>query len=363
MRYLLAVLVVLASCGSDETRTHGGAVGTPSGGEPDLVPVFTTFASASDGLAVPRDLEFHPDRPGELWIVNRAIDGTVILFNAGTPQQSSRKIVDAYGDHFMEEVSSMAFGARNTFATCQESQNTYNHHAPANNFMGPALWPADLSIYGKVNQSHQGLLGSHIDMLHESPLCMGIAHHKDNAFWVFDGLNGGVVYYDFAVPHGPGEDDHADGIVRRYRDVRVTRAADVPSHLVLDHATGWLYIVDTGAARVLRLDTKTGSKTRALPSLMEPLREYSEYGNATVETFVGAGLQQPSGVALAAGKLLVSDHATGEIVSFDLESGAELGRLATGAAGIMGLTVDPQGRVWFVDAEADQVVRIDYREE
>ena len=58
--------------------------------------------------------------------------------------------------------------------------------------------------------------GSHIDMLHESPLGMGIAHDSGNSYWYFDGYYGHLVYYDFKEDHDIGMDDHSDGVVRRY---------------------------------------------------------------------------------------------------------------------------------------------------
>ena len=58
------------------------------------------------------------------------------------------------------------------------------------------------------------------------------------------------------------------------------------------------------------------------------------------------------------GRLFVGDHQSGTIVVFDL-AGAELARLETGASELMGLTIGPQGRLWYVDGGADQLVRVD----
>jgi len=210
-------------------------------------------------------------------------------------------------------------------------------------------------------------LGSHIDMLHQSPLCMGIEHEQGNAYWVADGTAGHLVRYDFAVDHGPGWDDHSDGIVRRFPQAAVERVADVPSHLVLDDASGWLYAADTGRGRVIRLDVASGRMAQRLPLRNEPLAEFSRWDDATVEVFA-SGLRRPSGIALvrdgdggegSGGRLFVGDHATGEIVAFDLASGDELGRLRTGARGLAGLEVGPDGRLYFVDLAADQLVRVD----
>jgi sugar lactone lactonase YvrE len=267
--------------------------------------------------------------------------------------------VDAFANHFMEEVSSMAFGAADTFGTCQESRNTYDDRAPPNDHMGPSLWPADLDIYASVNQDHGGPLGgSHLDMLHQSPLCMGIAHDRANVYWVFDGLHGDIVRYDFQVDHGPGYSDHSDGIVRRFRNTDVRRVAGVPSHLELDDASGLLYIADTGNGRVLRMDTRTGHSAYALMPWAEPLEEYTAWEGETVET-LATGFDAPSGIALHEGRLFVSDAGTGEIVALDASAGGELGRIDTGGRGIFGLTVGPDGKLYFVNGVDDVVVRVD----
>ncbi len=318
----------------------------------------TTISTPQDGLATPRALAFHPDRPDELWTWNRATDGTVIYFAPGTRSQRVDARVDAYGDHFMEEVSGAAFGAANTFATCHESRNTYNNTRPPNDFMGPALWPADLAIYARVHQNDQ-LLGSHLDMLHGSPMCMGIAHLQGNQYFVFDGDAGSLTFYDFQRDHGPGYEDHSDGIIRRYPEVRLTRKANVPGHMVVDADRAWLYIADTGAARVVRFDVRTGARSRTLPLVSEPLAEYSEMMGATTEVFASQGLREPSGLALANGRLFVSDHASGEIIAFEVASKRELARVATGAQGLMGLTFGPDGKLYYVDAAANAVVRVD----
>src|SRR5690606_3474583 len=106
--------------------------------------------------------------------------------------------------------------------------------AAANDFMGPTLWSADLDIYAQTNPAAVDFLGfdlgSHLDMLHESPLCMGIAWVSDNVYFTFDGLTGSISRYDFVEDHGAGFDDHSDGIVERFVDAGVSRVEGVPSH-------------------------------------------------------------------------------------------------------------------------------------
>ncbi|MCA9573643.1 MAG: hypothetical protein KC656_37670, partial [Myxococcales bacterium] len=183
------------------------------------------------------------------WTFNTTIHGAVIYFDPGTEAQTAEVRVDAYGEHFMAFVSSVAFADNGNFATCQESRDEWNVGPQApDDFMGPTLWSADLDVFAMVGQAFPpgAQEGSHLDMLHQSPLCMGIAHEQGNAFWAIDGLAGDVLRYDCVNDHGPGGGDHSDGVIRRYMDVTVTREANIVSHMEYDHATGMLYIADTG---------------------------------------------------------------------------------------------------------------------
>jgi outer membrane protein assembly factor BamB len=263
----------------------------------------------------------------------------------------------------MEEVSAIGFGDPDTtvddhpistFATCQESRNTYNDTEPANDFMGPALWPGDLDLFAAVNQI-DGTLGSHIDMLHQSPLCMGIAHEGANRYWVFDGSNERLTWYDFQVPHGYGGDDHSDGKVRRYEDVILRRVPDVPGHLEVA-VDGTIFVADTGNGRVLHVDPAPAVETDPLVQFVEPLAEFAEYRGAVVDELV-TGLTEPSGLLLSGSRLFVSDHATGEILAFDAATGDPLGSVDVGA-GVMGLAIGPDGRIWFTNGDTDEMGRI-----
>jgi hypothetical protein len=330
--------------------------------DPDSV-ALRVLGTEDDGLDVPRDLAFNPEEPGELWTVNRDDDSVVIFREAGTEDQESEHIVDPYAFHFMEEPSSIAFGAPGTFATCQESDNTYNHSSPANDFMGPALWSSDPDIFGISNGTQAGGcnlgLGSHIDMLHESPFCMGIEWEDDNVYWVFDGAHSAIVRYDFHTDHGVGCDDHSDGEVARYVQGEVDRKEDVPSHLALDRQTGFLYVADTGNSRVAVLDTSSGEEGDGLqPS--EPGVDYYRMEDAEMWTLFDGddwNVDDPSGLVLHDGLLFVSDHDNGNILAFNLD-GDLVDWLETGRDGVMGLEFSPDGELWFVDAEEDELVRV-----
>lgn len=332
----------------------------------------TVIAKVNDGLETPYDLDFHPDakRPFELWVLNRGtsyMGSTVTLYNAGTPQQKANYLQDSYNGHFMTYPSAIAFGDNGNFATTQEILNTSG--GPGTSvFMGPTLWSSDTAIYARVNQEHNGgPLGSHLDMLHQSPFAMGVASDTGNVYWVFDGYRGNICRYDFGEPHEPGGEDHSDGRVWRYPEVTVTRKTDMPAHMVLDKKTGMLYIVDSGARRILRLNTKSGTVLRdgvQYSSQEEELAEYKEMSEAEWTVFIdkntGGSLNQPCGIAHADGRLLVSDNATGNIIIYDItsENPLEIGRIQA-QPGIMGITIGPDNRIWYVLPNSNEVVRID----
>jgi hypothetical protein len=346
---------------SGELDSSAGSESTGGFGDvPEFGATLTVIATVDDGLNIPRDLEFAPDHPDQLWTANAAIHGAVILFDPGTAEQTAEVRVDAYGQHFMAFVSSFAFGEDNFFSSCQESRDEWNVGPQRpDDFMGPSLWTADLDIFAMVNQAFppDPLEGSHLDMLHQSPLCMGIAHDQGNAYWTFDGSGGHIVYYDFMQDHGPGGSSHVDGVIRRYLNAVVTRVPEIPGHMVLDPDSRRLYIADTGTGRVMWLDTESGASNGDLANNWDGATEYTGWDGATFEPLV-EGLGQPSGLALHDGRVFVSDHQSAEIIAFDLD-GTELGRMPTDAVGLMGITIGPDGKLYYADGFGNEIVRVD----
>ncbi len=327
-------------------------------------PTLTLVADDDEDLLVPRDLDFHPDRTrNELWVINKDVEqsggSTVRFFNPGEPGMDFLWQRDPNAWHFMSLPTAIAMGDNGNFST---SPGVYDaNHNGGTPFTGPTLWSADPAIYA---QPVFGPLGSHLDMLHVNPNSQGIAHEQWNRFWVVDGYVGDIVMNDFREDHTPGMDYHGDALIRRYADFTITRDPNdhVVSHNVFDKATGWLYVVDHGGQRVLRMDTRTGT-VGGTPTLgpWESYVEYTMVTGYTWEAIITEGLVQPAGIDIIGDHLLVSDHATGDIVIYD-KSGAtvvELGRINTGAAGIMGIKVGPDGRIWYVNATTHALVRID----
>ncbi len=325
---------------------------------------YTNIVTSADQVSDPRDLDFKPFT-NELWVVNKgASDGgsMVIVHNAGLPGQAAEYRKDTHSSHFMRMPSALAFSDNGEWSAVSEIQNT-NTSSPT--FMGPALWLGDLNIFATVFQNDwlSGYpLGSHIDMLHQSPYAMGIAADSAKVFWVMDGYNGNICRYDFVQDHGPGYDNHSAGKIWRYIDVPVTRVPDVPSHMVLDKIGGWLYFIDGGNKQVKRMNVNSGTITGNLTvpgTANETLGSYKKVEGAVVE-IVDTWTTQPCGIDYTMGRLIVSDHDNGDIRIYDVTgTPALLGTIPTGQAGIMGVKVGPDGRIWFVNNTGNTTVRID----
>lgn len=329
------------------------------------LPVFTYIAGAESQIKVPQDLDFNtnPARPSELWIINKdnTMTGgsTVMLTNVGKPNQDFDWRRDGNAWHFMSQPSALSFSKENyNWATTHNIQD--GNHA-GGTFAGPSLWSSDLNVYAK--NAGVGTNGSHLDMLHGSPFSMGIEAHFENSFWVFDGYNEQIVFYDFAADHGPGMHDHSDGVIHRYTDFKVKREPNVPSHLVLDSEKKWLYIVDGGNKRILRMNVKSGETKSVLPLRNEPLAEHLEKGNTEWEVFTSEsfGLKNPCGIELVGNRLFVSDYETGQIICFDTNTKNEIARIDTDDKGIMGIKLGPDNKLYYVNALTNSVFRIDPR--
>jgi hypothetical protein len=319
-------------------------------------PILTTMATVAEGLNKPTDLDFFPIlAKNELWVVNERTENsggnTLTIYDAGTPDQEFLIRTDRSVNHFMSLPTGIAFSNNFNFATSPGVKDA-NHSNGT--FTGPTLWSSDPEIYA---MDLFGVLGSHMDMLHSSPYSMGIASEGENVFWLTDGYNGSVVRYDFQNDHGPGNDDHDDGIVRRYTEISFKKDGTVPSHLVLDKSTGWLYVVDNGNDRVVRLDINSGSVTDTLPLVNEQLAEHTVVSGVTWEVIIDS-LVRPSGIDIIENRLLVGDYTTGKIFIYDIDNEfAELGSIATGLPGLTGIKVAPDGAVWYTNRTQNIVVR------
>ncbi len=320
-------------------------------------------AGPSNQVNDPTDLDFHPVLSNkELWVINRGTEpsggSTVTIYDAGEPTQNSVWKQDGNAWHFMSLPTGLAFSQNSNWAN---SPGVYdaNHNGGAA-FTGPSLWSSNMAVYAQPSGGN----GSHLDMLHLSPYSQGIAAEVDNVFWVTDGYTGDVVRYDFAEDHGPGNSFHGDAIVHRYSDDVIAKDPNnvIVSHCVLDEDNQWIYVVDHGNQRVIRIDITTGSDQGGTPNypMNEPIAEYLEITGYTQE-LVLSGLDKPAGIDVIDNRMIISEYQTGEIIIYDITNmpATELERISTGLNSVQGIKIGPDGRIWFVDGNSDGVYKLE----
>jgi hypothetical protein len=305
-------------------------------------------------LQRPTALAFNP-RDGSIWIVNYAGDSTTVVTGVGTPQPSVRRYRD-YSDHYLDNPTAIAFSpTRNEFGTTGDSRNDYNGRQRGNDFMGPTLWTASLAHF-------DGGTRSHLDMLHHSPLAMGIAAGLDatrREYWVFNGRDQSIDRYFFNEPHELGGTDHRDGQTYRYARTQLRRVRGVPGHLALDPTSQQLYIADTGRGRIAVLDTRASLQTARpiprshaeTPLLLVPKRKLRT---------LARGFTRPAGLVLARGRLIVGDYATGVLTVLRLDGAVET-RFDTGVGpnALTGMALGPDGGLYLLDARRNRLLRLD----
>ncbi len=357
------------------TPPPGGAIGW---GDGTVESVTWTLIHTSPRLREATGLAFHPDRPNELWVINRpfesdascdeltatsegcaALEGSVtIIKNPGQADSTFDRKTDPNAWHFMRRPTGLAFGVNDTFATCGEAR-TGNYLDDTADYIGPTLWSSDPEIFAQ--DPGPGLNGSHLDMLHETPWCMGIAHEKENAYWVFNGNIGALDRYDFKQDHGPGHDNHDDGELARYVVGQLKREPNVPSHMAYVASEQRLYVADTGNSRIVSLDITSGRAVGEAFPVYEVLAKNEQFEDAELLEIVAPGkLEHPSGLVHDAGILYVTDHATGIFYAFTTD-GEQIRKLQSNlpADALTGLAIGPDGKMYFVDQTTASVYRID----
>ncbi len=375
---LSAVLALtLSNCGSSPLTASDDSDPAPAAPAAPAVPASVALVPLYRAPAAwtATALAFDPLRTGELWVTLRrvpsnkpcletsgnscaALEGVVALVQgatSATPSMTLKKDGNAW--HFMRRPTSIAFGENGNLATCGEAR-TDNYEDETIDYSGPVLWSSDPAIFGAVPKPDQN--GTHLDMLHESPYCMGIAHERDNAYWVFNGKLGALDRYDFHAPHQIGGEDHSDGELNRYVEGQLTRVPEVPSHLALDRSHGQLYVADTAGGRILRLAIGGGVPGADVPTL-DPIRVHRRMDGVSLAPFVAAGsLVAPSGLVLAADRVIATDNATSRIWWFALD-GSPIGSVDTGlpAGSLSGIAIGPDQKLYLSDLLTGLAYRVE----
>jgi len=358
---------------------RGGLIGWGDGST-ESVTIESIHQGTRTETAHTTDLAFNPAGNNEIWLSHRmvpnelpcdanggrtgcfALQGsTTTIFEAGTPNQSEQWIMDFNAWHFMRRPPAIAWGENGFFATCGYARTGNFLDDFGADFIGPSLWTSNPEIYRNwdVNQQPPGWNGTHMDMLHASPWCMGIAHETGNAYWVANGNIGSLDRYDFNEDHGPGQADHSDGEIERYAIGQLSRVPFVPGHI--EFHDGLVYAADAGNGRVISFDPTGTVRVGGIRPQYEALEFDATYSGGTVTELVPpeGRLDTPSGLAIHDDILYVGDNATGQIHAFELD-GTYLRSLDTGLepGHLTGLEVSPDGVMYYVDMLGSELLRI-----
>lgn len=373
--FLAAILAVACcvGCSSEPIQAADADASLPI--VPESVGLTQVYAPTAKVPLSATSLAFNPTIEGELWVALRqfpsgrpcnrentdraacaALVGAMGVVSSATSREPRAEIKqDDNALHFMRRPTQFAWGEGPLFASCGEAW-TDNFEDDSIPYAGPVLWSSDPAIFGVEPEPEQN--GTHLDMLHETPFCMGIAHESGNAYWVFNGEAGALDRVDFHVPHQIGGEDHSDGEVHRYITGQLLRVPEVPSHLAYDKQRELVYVVDTGHARVLAVDPRAATAGGEI-TVYEVLQASGEMEGASVKELVPPGLlQRPSGIALSNDAVYVTDNATGLIHVFDT-SGKRLRVLDTRlpAGSLAGVAWGPDQKLYLSDLLTGAVQR------
>ena len=341
----------------------------------------TTVATAAQGLDVPRDIAFHPQRPGELWVANWGDSSGSILFKGNTTpvwmcseayygtydgcdqgcgiqdpdcqngnQQVYNNCTQGHEPDPSDQTRCYVPGGESNSTTfpryhkrLTNSPNDMDYLTNLHFFARPAAIAFGANGNFTTAQEEDGYTqpdtpydfmgptmwssqlnlfnsghSSHLDMLHNSPNSVGVAWESENVYWIYDGYHGSLTRYNFNEDHGPGGTDHSDGVVYRYADGQLGYEAGVPSHLVYEN--GMLFAADTANNKIVVLNTQTGN----LGSNIEPNYDGTVQrmvNGANLSTLINgsnvSGMSKPSGLEIHNDMIFVSDNASSRIFAFN----------------------------------------------
>jgi hypothetical protein len=374
LRFLASALGAATLCGCSSASIDDGS-GDSGGAVIEPVTLVNVYTPTSKVPLSATAVAFNPMVDGELWALLRqfpsgqactmddssgcdALVGVAAVISDATGDAPSGVIKqDGNAWHFMRRPTAIAWGDELLFSSCGEGF-TDNYEDVAISYAGPTLWSSDPNIFGVTPKPKQN--GTHIDMLHETPYCMGLAHESANIFWAFNGDAGSLDRVDFHDPHPVGGEDHSDGEVHRYITGSLKRVPEVPSHLAYDGRRGLVYVADTGNSRVLSVDPST-AKAGGDIRVLETLQASGAMDGASVHELVAAGtLQQPSGLFFVDDVLYVTDNATSLIYTFDAAGHAQR-TFDTGlpARSLAGITVGPDQKMYIANLQTGGVERVE----
>ncbi|MDX5321515.1 MAG: hypothetical protein LPK45_10325, partial [Bacteroidota bacterium] len=150
--WMVGAIAFLSACKKDES----GQVklndvpeffqAAPEGTYGTVSPELKVLATSSNQLNGPTDLDFHPTRHMELWVINYDDEmtggSTLTIRNAGKSNQEIEWRRDGNAWHFMALPPAMAFSENGNWAS---TANIQDANRQGGSFTGPSLWSSDMN--------------------------------------------------------------------------------------------------------------------------------------------------------------------------------------------------------------------------
>ena len=146
----------------------------------------------------------------------------------------------------------------------------------------------------------------------------------------------------------------------RHVEGEVARVPGISSHMVFEHATGLLWVADTGNSRIAILDPSGAQSDGFISPNYDNSLQNHKVGS-TLTTFIDTtehGFTQPSGLELHDGYVFVSAVDTATIYAFDMQTAELVDWLPVGSGAVAGFAFDDLGRLTYADPASHNAVRI-----
>jgi len=161
--------------------------------------------------------------------------------------------------------------------------------------------------------------------------------------------------------------DHSVAAVRRFVEIKLERGPEgVHAGMVVHPTLRQLFISVPGGGKIIVVNADSGSYARTarmeypIFSNRLPSFEYSIWECVEQRVFA-QNIQTPSGMALSndGGRLFVAERATGNILVFEVDSGALLHSISTEFKTIGGMAIAPvSNELYFVDDKTNTLNKI-----
>jgi hypothetical protein len=120
--------------------------------------------------------------------------------------------------------------------------------------------------------------------------------------------------------------------------------------------------MDGGNGRIIKMDASSGTVGGTpIYGPFEGLAEYETVSGVTQTDLITSGFTEGAGIDVIDNYIIVSDFSNGDIIIYNHQSSGttEAGRISTGSAGVAGVVIGPEGKIWYVNKTTNEIIKIE----